>query len=349
ERPYTLQRAALARISTEAKRLKQAAPAPETDERLSHSAAAALAYPDRIALRRPGDAPRYLLSGGKGAALAPDDPLAGTRLLVVTDSDGDPREARIRQAIAISESDLRAVFADAIRWETTCHWSKRDGRVRARRQERLGALVLDDRAWTDAAPEDLARAMLDGVRELGLALPDAARRFTARVALARAGGHDLPDLSEPALMETLDHWLLPFLTGVTSAEDWRRFDPLDALRAQLDWGQMQTLDQAVPAQFTTPLGRRVPIDYSGDHPAISLRLQEMFGQRTHPTVAGQPLRVTLLSPAHRPVQVTLDIPGFWDSSYADVRKDMRGRYPRHPWPEDPREADPTLRAKRRGE
>ena len=103
----------------------------------------------------------------------------------------------------------------------------------------------------------------------------------------------------------------------------------------------------MPAAFTTPLGRRIPIDYSGEAPEIALRLQEMFGQRTHPTVGGQPLRVTLLSPAGRPVQTTMDIPGFWDRSYADVRKDMRGRYPKHPWPEDPREADPTLRTKRR--
>jgi ATP-dependent helicase HrpB len=116
----------------------------------------------------------------------------------------------------------------------------------------------------------------------------------------------------------------------------------------LDWPQMQALDRAVPAHFTTPLGRQIPIDYDGEVPAIELRLQEMFGQTTHPTVAGQPLRVTLLSPGQRPVQVTMDIPGFWDSSYADVRRDMRGRYPRHAWPENPREADPTLRAKPRG-
>ena len=116
----------------------------------------------------------------------------------------------------------------------------------------------------------------------------------------------------------------------------------------LDWGQMQALDAATPAHFTTPLGREIPIDYSGEAPEITLRIQEMFGQTTHPAVAGQPLRVTLLSPAQRPVQTTMDLPGFWSGSYADVRKDMRARYPRHPWPEDPTQADPTLRAKPRG-
>ena len=122
---------------------------------------------------------------------------------------------------------------------------------------------------------------------------------------------------------------------------------LDALRARLDWGQMKALDQAAPAHFTTPMGRKVPIDYGGEAPAITVRLQEMFGLSRHPMVGGVPLRVTLTSPAGRPVQVTTDLPAFWTTSYADVRKDMRGRYPKHPWPEDPRTADPTLRAKPR--
>jgi ATP-dependent helicase HrpB len=148
-------------------------------------------------------------------------------------------------------------------------------------------------------------------------------------------------------MDGLEDWLLPHLTGVKTAEGWKRFDILNPLRAMLDWDQMQALDRAAPAHFTTPLGRQIPIDYSGETPEISLRLQEMFGQTTHPMVGRTPLRVTLLSPAGRPVQTTTDIPGFWASSYADVRKDMRGRYPKHPWPEDPTQADPTLRAKPR--
>ena len=148
-------------------------------------------------------------------------------------------------------------------------------------------------------------------------------------------------------MDHLDAWLLPYLKGVKSAQGWKAFDMLDALRAQLTWEQMQRLDSAAPAHFTTPLGRRIPIDYGGDMPEISLRLQEMFGQTTHPMVGRTPLRVTLLSPAGRPVQTTIDIPGFWASSYADVRKDMRGQYPKHPWPKDPTQADPTLSAKPR--
>ena len=344
--PHPANRAAVDRIRKEAARLERQAAGSETG--MSDAEMAALAYPDRIGQRRKGDAPRYVLSGGKGAILPEGDDLSGARLIVVTDQDGDPREARIRQAITLSEGELRGLYADQILWHETCAWSKRERRVIARRQEGFGALVLDDRQWKDAPNDAMARAMLDGVRELGLNWSDAARRFAARVALVRDAGTDLPDMSDAALTETLEDWLLPYLSGVTSAHDWKKFDMLAALRARLDWDQMQALDTSAPAHFTTPLGRKIPIDYGGEAPEISLRLQEMFGQTTHPSVGRTPLRVTLLSPAGRPLQTTMDIPGFWASSYADVRKDMRGRYPKHPWPEDPTQADPTLRAKRRG-
>ena len=346
-RPHTANRAAIERIKAEAKRLAAGA-GDGTTGKLDAAEMAALAYPDRIGQRRKGDAARFILSGGKGAVLDDHDPLASARLIVATDLDGNPRESRIRQATAITESALRGLFADQIHWVDLCEWSRRDRRVIARRQERFGAVVLDDRIWSDAPGDMVARAMLDGVRDLGLAPSAAAQRFRARVALARKGGLDLPDMSDAALLDSLADWLLPHLGGVRTAADWKAFDLLPALRAMLDWNSQQALDRAVPSHFTTPLGRNIPIDYDGAAPAIELRLQEMFGQTVHPTVAGQPLRVTLLSPAGRPVQTTMDIPGFWDSSYADVRRDMRGRYPRHPWPENPREADPTLRAKPRG-
>lgn len=189
--------------------------------------------------------------------------------------------------------------------------------------------------------------MLDGVRELGLRLEGAAARLAARVELLRASGADQPDFSGPGLKQSLEAWLLPMLGGVRTAEDWRRFDLLPALRAALSWEQMQMLDRLAPGHFETPLGRRIPIEYGGDEPEISVRLQEMFGVTEHPSVAGTALKVTLLSPAQRPIQITRDLPGFWAGSYADVRKDMRARYPKHPWPEDPARAEPTLRAKSR--
>ena len=345
-RPYQVNRAALHGIRDEAKRLARTTKAKDTAP-LNAAEMAALAYPDRIGLHRKGDAPRFILSGGKGAILDEGDPLASTRLIVVTDTDGNPREARIRQAIPISEAEIRGLFTDQIAWQDNCTWSKRERRVIARRQEMLGAIALDDRIWKDAPADAIATAMLDGVRDLGLTLSDAARRFVARVDLIREVGHDLPDMSPEALLESIEDWLLPHLSGVKTADHWKKFDLLDPLRARLDWNQMQLLDRLAPAHFTTPIDRKIPIDYSGEHPEISLRLQEMFGQVTHPMVGKTPLRVTLLSPAGRPVQTTMDIPGFWASSYDDVRKDMRGRYPKHPWPDDPTQADPTLRAKRR--
>ena len=337
-------RATIERIRTEAKRLAKGL---DTGPDLTPGAMAALAYPDRIGQRRPGDAPRYLLSGGKGAILPDGDPLAGAPFLVALDTDGNPREAKVRLAAPITESEIRSLFADRIETVEFCTWSKRDRRVMARRQEKLGSLILDDRAWGEAPSDKVAEAMLDGVRQLGLGLTGAAARFCRRVELARTQHPDLPDFSTDGLMATLDTWLLPHLSGIRSASDWSGFDPLPALRARLDWNQQQEVDRIAPSHFETPLGRRVPIDYDDDGPAIELRLQEMFGVTRHPQAGGQPIRVTLLSPARRPVQVTKDLPGFWAGSYADVRKEMRASYHKHPWPEDPTVAEPTLRAKPR--
>ncbi len=347
--PPQAHRPTIDRIRDEAKRLSRAIPQ-GTQDGLSPAQMAALAYPDRIGLRRKGDAPRWVLSGGKGAAMAAGLPLSGARLIVATDLDGDPREATIRQAVAISEAEIRALFADRIRWHDLCEWSRREGRVLARRQDRLGALVLDDRIWPDAPAQAMARAALDGIRQLGLPWTAAARRLRARVELARGGGTDFPDMTDAALIATLEDWLLPHLGRARTEADLRAFDTTNALKAMLDWDQTQRLDTLVPAHFNTPLGRHVPIDYDGEAPAIEVRLQEMFGVTRHPVVgaARLPLRITLLSPGQRPVQVTMDLPRFWATSYADVRKDMRGAYPRHPWPEDPTVAEPTLRAKPRG-
>ncbi|MBC7476961.1 MAG: ATP-dependent helicase HrpB [Pseudorhodobacter sp.] len=339
---WPLSHPTLQRIRDEARRLTRTA----KGAKRSLAEMAALAYPDRLGLRRKGDAPRWVLSGGKGAVMDPGTPLAGSRLIVATDLDGDTREARIRQATPISEAELRGLYADQIQWREVCEWSRRDARILARRQECFGALVLDDRPW-DAPPDALARAAFDGLCLLGLPMTPTARRLRARITLARHD--DWPEVTDAALLQD-PAWLLPWLTKARSESDLRALDLTDALRALLTWDQQAELDRVAPAHFTTPLDRKVPIDYDGATPGIDIRLQEMFGVTTHPVVgAGRlPLRVTLLSPAQKTIQVTMDIPGFWRSSYADVRKDMRGQYPRHPWPEDPTEAEPTLRAKPRG-
>ncbi|OSP55693.1 ATP-dependent helicase HrpB [Pseudoruegeria sp. SK021] len=344
----TVNRAALERIRSEARRLRRL-PGQGTAP-LDPAEMAALAYPDRIGLRRAGEAPRWVLSGGKGATMDPSDPLAGTRLLVATDLDGDPRDARIRQALPLSESALRALFPDQIHTVESCVWSRRDRRVAARVQERFGALALSDQNWRDVPPERRAAAALAGLRDLGLGALKPVPAFAllrARLALARDALPDLPDPSDAALLAEAEDWLLLYLHQIRTEADLKALDPTPALLARLSWDEVQALDRMAPPHFKTPLGRQVAIDYSGDAPEIALRLQEMFGVTQHPNVAGHPLRVTLLSPAGRPVQTTTDLPGFWTGSYDDVRKDMRARYPRHPWPEDPTQADPTLRAKPR--
>jgi len=345
--PPEADRATIERIRAEAKRLSALVPAPALPG-LSPAAMAALAYPDRIGLRRKGEAPRFLLSGGKGAVLPLGTSLSNVRLLVATDLDGDPREARIRQAAALDDAELRRLYTPRIRWRETVQWDRREGRVAARRQELFGALILDDRPWPDAPPEALAAAALEGLRLLGLPLTPSARRLRARIALCRRD--DWPEVTDDALLARDPDWLMPQLARARTEADLRGLDLTQPLLSLLDWSQTAELDRLAPAHFTTPLGRAVPIDYEGEAPAISLRLQEVFGVTRHPTVGQNrlPLRITLLSPAQRPVQVTQDLPGFWANSYADVRKDMRGQYPKHPWPEDPTQAEPTLRAKPRG-
>ncbi len=313
-----------------------------------------LAYPDRIGARRPGEAPRFLLAGGKGAALAEGDALAGVPWLVAADLDGDPREARIRLALPVAESDVRALHGGRLRRVQVCEWSRRERAVVARERLMLGAIAVEDRRWAGPPAERVAAAFLDGVRDLGIAaLPwtPAAERFAARVAWLRGHGEaGLPDLSPEGLLAGLDDWLAPWVAGMTRAGDLARLDLLAALEATLDRPARVALDRLAPATLAAPTGTAMAVDYAGGVPRVSVRLQEMFGTTVHPTLGRDrvPVVVELLSPAHRPVQTTADLPGFWATSYADVRSDLRGRYPRHPWPEDPAAAAPTRRAKPRG-
>ena len=233
-------------------------------------------------------------------------------------------------------------------------WSRRDAAVLARERLTLGAIVLEDRPWRDVPPEAVAAA-LAGVHgsasRPSSRIPPATRRLAARVAWLRAhGAADLPDFSEAALIAGLDDWLGPWLTGMSRAAELARVDLAAALDARLGREGRQRLDRLAPAAIEAPTGTRLAIDYGAAAPTVSVRLQEMFGLTRHPTVGTDavPLVVELLSPAGRPVQTTADLPGFWRTSYADVRRDLRGRYPRHPWPEDPAAAAPTRRAKPRG-
>jgi ATP-dependent helicase HrpB len=226
--------------------------------------------------------------------------------------------------------------------------------VGPRARETLGALVLAERAWRDAPPDAVTAAMLEGVRDLGLgALPwtPAARRLADRVEWLRAHGQAaLPDFSPAGLEADVEAWLGPHLAGLRRAEDLARLDLPAALAARLDREERRALDRLAPAAIVAPTGTRLPVDYGGAAPSVSVRLQEMFGLTEHPVLGRDavPLVIHLLSPAQRPVQTTSDLPGFWASSYAEVRRDLRGRYPRHAWPEDPAAAPPTRGARRRG-
>ncbi len=347
-----IDRGAIGAIQTEARRLRALVPGVASST-LSVGGAVSLAYPDRIGRRRPGDAPRYVLSGGKGVVLPEADGLAEARFLVAVDTDGDPREARVRLAAPITEAEVRDLHAGRLVRARICTWSRRDRAVLARERLSLGAVTLEDRPWPGATPAALLEAMIAGVRDLGLeALPwtPAARRFRARVEWLRAQGTALPDFSEAGLMADLETWLGPFLTGMTRAEDLGRVGLLAALEARLDWAERTRLEEMAPAEIIAPTGTRLPIEYAGAAPSVSVRLQEMFGLTRHPTLGPErtALAITLLSPAQRPVQITSDLPGFWETSYDGVRKDLRGRYPRHYWPEDPRRSEPTRRVKPRG-
>ncbi len=344
-------RGSLQRIAVSAKRLRKG-----QNDRTTLSAGylVALAFPDRVAKRRKGDAPRYAMAGGKGAVFYDTaDALAGEPYLAIAELDGNPREAKIRLAAALSRAEIDTLFADRIIEVQECLWNPRNRTVDARLRRRLGALVLDDMPWKNADGESIAAAASDGVRGLGLAcLPwsGSAERFRNRARWAREqGGADLPDWSDSALTDGLDEWLKPHLGSVRKEADLATLDLVSILSGMLSWDQRQLLDQLAPPSFDTPAGTKAKIDYAQDPPALEVRIQEMFGETRHPAICNGnvPLLIRFLSPARRPVQVTGDLPGFWSNSYADVRKDMRGRYPRHPWPEDPTAAAPTNRVKPR--
>ena len=311
----------------------------------------ALAYPDRIGRRRAGTAGRYLLSGGRGAALPEGDPMGNEEFLVVAETDGSTQDSRIFLAAPTTAVEIEELYAERIVAEEIVQWSSRDGTVLARRRRRLGALVLEDKPLARPDAEKLRAAMLDGVRQLGLgALPwsDELAKWRERVTFLRAHDEAWPDLSDTALLGTLDTWLGPFLDGVSRRDHLTRVDLSAALRALVPWDRQRDLDRLAPTHIEVPSGSRVPIDYSNPaEPTLSVRLQEMFGLTDTPRIAGGkvPLTVHLLSPARRPVQVTRDLASFWATGYKSVKAELKGRYPRHYWPDDPLIAEPTARVR----
>ncbi|RPI15321.1 MAG: ATP-dependent helicase HrpB [Lysobacterales bacterium] len=311
----------------------------------------AFAYPDRIGRRRAGESGRYALSGGRGAAFAGPAAIARSEFIVVAALDAGDREARIQLAAPLDPALLEQHFGAHVETVDVVEWDPRSESVAARRLRRLGQLVLADEALRGPNPRAF-EALLEGLRALGLRVLPWTRdleQWRDRVAFARASdpGGAWPDVSDEALLADAARWLGPYLEGVTRREHFARVDLRAALHGLLDWAMQQKLDRHAPTHLAVPSGSRIAIDYSGGTPRLAVRLQEVFGLGESPRVAGGRVSVTLelLSPARRPVQVTQDLASFWARGYHEVRRELKGRYPRHYWPDDPHEAVATRRAR----
>ncbi|MBM4127553.1 MAG: ATP-dependent helicase HrpB [Nitrospira sp.] len=315
----------------------------------------ALAYPDRIAQRQPGTEARYLLTNGRGALFIQPDPLASEPYLVIADLDAGSQWGRIDLAVPISRENIEHLYGHQIVTVEAVVWDEQAASVRASRQRRLGSLVLSEEGLSRPNPAMITAALLDGVRRAGvdtLAWTAELRQWRARVQfLRRIDGLDpsWPDLSDAGLLQSLEEWLGSNLHGMTTLDRVQRVDLTHPLQSLLTREQRRDLDRLAPTHYTVPSGSNIRIEYdTADQPVLAVRLQEMFGCKVTPRIAGGkvPLLLHLLSPAKRPVQITQDLAGFWTGSYHDVRKELRGRYPKHHWPDDPLTAPPTAKSKR---
>lgn len=305
----------------------------------------ALIYPERIAQYQANG--RFKLASGGQATLSETNALARAELLVAVELDGQSSGARIFHAIAITRELLAQVMPSSSQWQSRVYWDDKTGRMVSQQQQCLGELVLASRPGSASAnsAEMIQQALLEALRSKGqLPWSDADQQLLGRLRLLhRTLGNPWPDVSEAELLMTMEQWLAPRLTGITRMEQIPRLPLATFVLESLAWEQQQLVSKLTPTHMKVPSGSNIAVDYSGDEPVLAVKLQEMFGQTETPTVINGQVRllVHLLSPARRPVQVTRDLAGFWATSYFDVRKDLRGRYPRHPWPEDPLQAQAT--------
>jgi len=325
------------------------------DDEHSPGSLLALAYPDRLARNR-GSGGSFLLANGRGGMIDPASSLAREPYLAVAELAGAAAAGRIVLAAPITLEEIEQLFSDRIEDRESVTFDATSASLRARRVRRLGALILAEQTRTVTPDSESARLLTEGIAAIGAGrLPWSKAQLQLRdrvMFLRRAEGDEWPDLSDGALASTAAEWLAPFLTGKTSLQQIGADDLAAALDALLPWNLRKRLGAEAPTHFAAPSGSQVPIDYEAEGgPKLSIRVQELFGLAVHPAIAGGrvPLLIELLSPAHRPVQMTRDLPGFWRGSYKDVRTDLRGRYPKHPWPDDPLTAPATRRAKPRGQ
>jgi ATP-dependent helicase HrpB len=317
----------------------------------------AFAFPDRVARNRGNGS--FVLANGRGAAVDPASALARAPYIAVAELTGTAANGRILLAAPIAQEDIEARFSDHIENTDEVSFDRASMALRGRRKRTLHAITLSEAPMALSPSMETARVLADGLIAAGLdRLPwsKPLKQWRDRVMfLRKAEGGSLqkswPDLSDDALAAEREAWLVPALADKISLKEFSSGDLSDALMTLLPWELRARLEREAPTHFEAPTGTMLPIDYeAGQGPTIAVRLQELFGLNSHPSVAkgAVPLVLELLSPAHRPVQVTRDLPGFWRGSYAAVRSDLRGRYPRHPWPEDPASAAPTRRVKPRG-
>jgi ATP-dependent helicase HrpB len=314
------------------------------------------AYPDRVARLREADEGRYLLANGRGARLATAAAVTRIPLLIaVSVAGGEQGEGVIHLAESISEELLRAELDCTIETREEIIWDSREGRITAGKVEFIGAVRLSSTAFSPG-PESLLPVVIEAVRASGLGLlsrGDSFFQLQARMQLVRQAfpGDGWPDPVDAALLKSLEDWLAPFVCGVRNAQQLAGANCAAALLSLLDYRQRQSLDELAPTHVTVPSGSRIRLDYcSGELPVLAVKLQELFGLAETPTIAGGRVAVLLhlLSPGGRTIQVTRDLKGFWDGSYHQVKKELKGRYPKHPWPDDPWSALPTRRAKPKG-
>jgi ATP-dependent helicase HrpB len=344
--PYAINKKASSNVLKLSKRLH-----PKGQLELSNAQMVALAYPDRIGLSRNQNRGQFLLSGGKGAFISASDQLASAKMIVALNLDGDKREAKLRIGIEILETEFMELFHDQIKFKRICEWSKRELKVITSEEKTFQSLVLSKKKWTSCNPELIAKALLMGINDIGLdILPwtSKTKNFLARANKLNQTSDFLPNCSLEFLSKKTHEWLLPHLVGFRSKGDLEKLNMIDIIKNLFSWKQIEYLNKNAPEFILAPTGTKMIINYSEEQPKIRIRLQELFGLKTHPTIGenNEPLLVELLSPAMRIVQTTSDLPKFWLTSYSDVRRDMRGRYPRHPWPEDPMNAEPTRRIKK---
>ncbi|HWS06686.1 MAG TPA: ATP-dependent helicase HrpB [Xanthobacteraceae bacterium] len=330
------------------------ATSPQGGGELSVGTLLALAYPERIAKNRGAGSGAFLLVNGRGANIDPASSLAREPFLAVAELAGTAAQGRILSAAPIALAEIEQRFSDRIEAREEIAFDAASASLRGRRSRRLGAIALSDQPTPVAADDDTAQKLTAGIASLGMhRLPwtKSLQQWRDRVMFLRTSeGEDWPDLSDTALAQSVNAWLAPALAAKTTLGDITADELNTAVRALLPWPLQRRLETEAPTHFAAPTGSQVPIDYEAEGgPKIAIRVQELFGLDRHPTIAGGkvPLLIELLSPAHRPVQMTRDLPGFWRGSYAAVRTEMRGRYPKHPWPDDPIAAPATRRAKPR--